>query len=228
MSAFFLRKKIFRSLGKIFTFLFIANVLFYAWFLSGAQCVESSKNFYFLVFESTHVEVSTYQTQALGGAGFLLKNENCDYIALSVYLKGEEGDFVQNANSQKTPNCKIVEINSGNLYFKRISEKKNAKKYVGAFDSFYGLIQALNEEIYRLDKGATQESSKRILTVLKRQFAYLNEAYKETFPAFSSVCENAFKNLSEIVGGIVYTKDLRYLMCSFCASYVDLSAMFSL
>lgn len=234
MSAFFLRglyklrKQSVLRLGKAVLLLFIAGVLFYAQFLSGVQSVETTKNFYFLVLDTTHIEVSTHQTQMLGGAGFLLNENRKDYVALSVYLQGEEGEQALTSLSPTAKNAKLVTLKSGNLYFKNLIEKQKAEFYVGAFHTLYSLIEVLNKEISRLDQGATQESSKRILSVYQKQFTYLQNKYQEGFSAFSSVCEQASKSLFKIMDGIVYVKDLRYLVCELCVAYTDLSKEFSL
>ena len=232
MSAFFLRslqnirKQSFLRLGKAVLFLFVAGVLFYAQFLSGVQSVDVTKNFYFLVLDSTHIEVSTHQTQTLGGAGFLLNENRQDYVVLSVYLKSDEGERVLDSVLQTAKNAKLVTIKSGNLYFKTLFDKQKADFYVGAFDTLYSLIEVLNNEISRLDKGATQESSKRILGIYQKQFTYLQKKYQEGFSAFSSVCGRASKELFKIMDGIVYAKDLRYLLCELCVAYTDLSKEF--
>ena len=62
-------------------------------------------------------------------------------------------------------------------------EKKNV--YVSALDCLYQYIMVLDGEIARLSKGGTQESSKRILRILSKQFSNLANIYGRAYEKFS-------------------------------------------
>ena len=193
-----------------------------------ASVYNTDKTFYFLVLEEDKIEVASYEVKLDGGAGFLLDYENCDYVALSVYLSGIEGDKACASISQKYGNAKIISINSGKLYMKRDSQKKTAKKTQGGFNSLYGCIEVLSREIARLDKGATQQSSGRILSQVAGNLQYLSEEYTSCFFNFSNVCQNGANALYKSVSSIIYTKDLRYILCQLCFDFIKLSKEFSL
>ena len=78
-----------------------------------------------------------------------------------------------------------------------------------------------------MDEGATQESSKRALNILAKQFSYLQGQYGETFEEFSRVCAKADEELEKLVAGTVFVRELRYLSCMLCDSYVRLCEEFS-
>ena len=189
---------------------------------------DMEKTFYFLVLEDPKLEVASYEAKTEGGAGFLLNHENRDYVALSVYLKGEDGDLACQSILKKNANSKIIAINSGKLYMKRDSEKKLAKKIQGGFNSLYGCIEVLEREISRLDKGATQQSSGRILLKIADNLLYLSKEYKNDFKEFSNVCESSANALYKSVSEIIYTKDLRYVLCEMSDGFIKLSKEYPL
>ena len=116
----------------------------------------------------------------------------------------------------------------GKCYLKGVKQKENAAFFAGAFESLYGCMQVLNGEIKRLERGATQESSKRILQTVSRQFSFLKKQYAEKVAGYANACENAQKRLSEMLSNIIYAKDLRYLLCELSVAYANLSKNFSL
>ena len=86
----------------------------------------------------------------------------------------------------------------------------------------------LNGEIKRLEEGATQESSKRILQSLSRQFAYLSKENSMQQEEYTKLCQNASNRVEGFIQGVVYVKDLRYLLCDLCNGYLKLSKNFAL
>ena len=228
MTVNFIYKRCIYYVGLALVFLSDVFSFFYAVVLSRVSVYTIDKAFYFLVLEDTKLEVASYEVKLDGGAGFLLNHENRDYVALSVYLSGEEGNKVYESILRKYENAKIVKINSGKLYMKRDSEKKLAKKIQGGFNSLYGCIEVLEREISRLDKGATQQSSGRILSKIADNLLYLSKKYKNDFKEFSNVCKNSANALNKSVSGIIYAKELRHILCETCANFIKLSQEFPL
>ncbi len=228
MSAGYLKNRIFVVAGIATAFLFTFGTFFYAWNLKNAKTADVSKNFYFLVDESTHIEASAYAAKQVGGAGYLLDVDERTYVAVSVYLNGTAGERAKNSFSENRENAELLTLSGGTLYFKKREEKRNSEKIVGAFRSLYGNIEVLEQEIARLEDNATQQSSKRVLRILENNFSYLDKEYKEIFPAYSQVCGNVAESLKQAREGIVYAKELRYLQCELCFAYVDLCKNFSL
>lgn len=207
---------------------FTFSAFFYAKRLENAQRVVAEKQFYFLVSNGESVQASTEMISLQGGAGYALVHGSDTYAAYAVYFSKDESMDAQSSVLEMGKNAKIVEVSCTPLYLKTEKEKANAPMIMGAFESFYGCMQVLNGEIKRLERGATQESSRCILQTLSRQFSFLKKQYAEKVAGYGNACENAEKGLSEILSNIVYAKDLRYLLCELSVAYANLSKNFSL
>lgn len=229
MSAFFLKwKKIAGIAAGFLSVSFTFFAFFYAKTLESAQTVGTEKNFYFLVSDSNSIEASTQLTKLQGGAGYSLFYKDNEYAAYSVYFSENESAAAQSSVSKTGESAEIVLVTSSPLYLKTVKQKKQAAVILGAFESLYGCMQVLNGEIARLERGATQESSKRILQTLSRQFTFLGKEYSERVAGYKETCENAQKRLSEATADVVYAKDLRYVLCELSVAYANLSKNFSL
>ena len=225
---FLIKGKIFKVLAFLFSVLFVFCSLVYAILIQKAEVEKVSKNFYFLVSNSMHVEASTHAALLNGGAGYVLESGNREYAAYAVYLKEADVEWAQSCMANAGENTRILVLKSGDLYFKGEREKLSKESILGAFSCFYDCISILEQEIGRLEGGATQQSSKRILNVLKRQFAYLALEYDKAFPWYSTACRSAENFLQESMESVVYVTDLRYLACELCFSYIELSENYSL
>ncbi len=225
MSAVFFRKKLFVMLGAITLLCSVFGVYLYTRYLDNATVEAVSQNYYFLVSDSTSVEASTYEIQLNGGAGYLMEQDGREYVAISTYLTEIEAQTVQKNWKEDT---KIFTVGSEKLYFKKQADKKNAKKIIGAFHTLEDIIEVLHLEINRLEKGATQESCKRILQTLEKQFAFLENEYEGFFPKYSKICQTAIKRLEKMINDTVFVKDLRYLQCELCEAYATLAKDFAL
>ncbi len=162
-------------------------------------------------------------TRLDGGAGYLVTDGKTQYVALAVYLNEEDGLAVQAGLDGLS--TKLLHKGVYTLYFKG-GQKKKSTLYLNALRTLEGYISVLNEGIVRLDKGATQESCKRILTLLRRQFAYAQREYA-SYPSFASSCGAWATTLTELEGGTIYVKDLRYLLCEQVEGYLALCEEFS-
>ncbi len=225
MSASFFKKKWFILLGGFTAVATVFGVYTYTRYLHRATVEAVSQNYYFLVSESTHVEASAQEIQLNGGAGYLLEGNERDYVSICAYLSEEEAKTVQEGLEEDT---RVVVVGVDKLYFRSRKDKQNAKKIVGAFQTMLGIIEVLAQETKRLDEGATQESSKRILETLKGQLLYLSKEYEKIFPSYANVCKRAAERLHELISGTVFVKDLRHLQCELCDSYVGLAEEFSI
>ncbi len=221
-------KKIVGIAAGILSVSFTFSALFYAKTLENASAVGVERKFYFLVSEGRSVQVSAEMMELQGGAGYSLFYDNGEYAAYSVYLTEDEIKIAQSSVVQTGENAEIVVVTSKPLYLKTQKEKKQAAAISGAFESLYGCMQVLNGEIARLEKGATQESSKRILQTLARQFSFLGKRYAETVAGYEKACKNAQERLLEATKAAVYAKELRYALCELSVAYANLSKNFSL
>ena len=227
-AALFWKKRISLVLSGVVSTLLVCVFVVYAYFLTGIKTITLEKSFYFLVSKSTHVQASAQEIVQSGGAGYLLLQGERQYVAYSVYLSKTDGLKVQANVSSLGESVALVEKRAEKLYLKSAAQRANIEKIQGAFNSLYGLLEVLDDEIARLSSGGTQESSKTVLEVLKKQFSFLGAAYKKVFPAFSKVCEKATEDLFVILSDVIFARDLRYLQCELCDSYVQLTAAFSL
>ena len=222
---FFKRKRWFYVACSQLSAGFIIVCMVLAFTANYATPVWVGRSFYFLVSENAHIDVTTHETRLDGGAGYLLDYEGDSYVAWSVYLKKSDGEAVQVGISEPT---KLVKVDVTYLYFKTREEKRKKNLFKGALNSFYGCIDVLSQGISMLDKGLTQQACKRILTLLRKEFSYMETTYSENYPQFSNVCANIQASLGGILERTVYGKDLRYLLCGACDAYIRLASAFSL
>jgi hypothetical protein len=222
---FFIKKRwIYLGISQLLA-AFVLIMLVYAAFLSRAETVWVGKSFYFLVSKTEHIEAGAYDAKLDGGAGYLLEYEGREYVALAVYLNGEDGRAVHAANGEDT---KLLQMDIDKLFFKGCSEKKNAPLYQGALDCLYGCMEVLGLEIDRLDDGATQQSAARTLGILLKQLRYLAQEYQTSFASCAKVCASAGERLEALLSDTIYAKDLRYLLCELSTGYMRLASTFSL
>lgn len=204
-------------------------IVFFALLLAVALRVFSRKHvnlghrFHYLVVGTENVEVGVFNAQLDGGAGYLLCVDDRQYVALTVYLNEEECMSICEEMRKSGENCAMVSIETAT-----ISIKNNEEDITGAFRTFYDYLSLLEQEIFRLDKGATQQSSKRILSILKAQFVFLGERYQDSLSGLSRLCSKTAESLTGCLMGEVYVKDLREILCEASREYVLLTEEFKL
>ena len=204
-----------------------------AWFLGVAllcgvvlqkEKILLQKSFYFLVSSSTHIQASTQFVEWSGGAGYLLEYSGCEQATFAVYLS--EGDGLQVQAVLTEQDTKLVCMSVDCIYLYKKSDKQNRKSIQGAFQTLYNCCEVLEQIIDRFAKGGTQESGKRLLNTLQKQLSFLGEEYAKNFPQYADVCMKAAERISQLEEASVYLKDLRYLLCELCVSYVRLANSF--
>ena len=202
---------------------FVAIVVLFAIFLiqnnvGNITALQTQKEFYYLASTSTHIEASTHNAQYLGGAGFTLDYKDRTYVTYAVYTDSTVAERAFRALKEQDEDVCVLKIQAKQAKISR----KNAIAYKNAFHCLYAQIRLFNAEIARLDDGATQESVKRFLAIQQRQFSYMKTEYEQSFPKFSTVCQNAVEQIERMKNQTVYAKDMRYLQCFLCDSYVRL------
>lgn len=203
---------------------FVLGTYAYAAYLDSAYTIGNNREFYFVVSETSHVEASAQFITLSGGAGYALTHKGEPYAAYAVYLSQNGANYAESALT----GAKTVTLFGKPLCFKSRADKKKAGKVLGGMESLYGCIKVLEAEIARLENGATQESSKRILRTLERNFSFLRREYEKRFPAYAQECARTAARLKEMQEEVVSVSKLRYLECSLCEAYVRLSGMFHL
>ena len=224
--SFFKRRA--KTLLSLTAYAIVVSFCLYAYSFTRIEKRALATRFYYLVSPSTHLEVSTHQATLSGGAGYLLTHGGREYVAFAVYFAEQDGVKAQTALEKNGQQACLLEKPITTLYFKTEDEKRNVDAYVSALNSNYSCMQLLYAEITRLEQGATQESSKRILLEIGRVLDVLTTAYKNVFKSYSSVCAQVSKGLQDVCTKTIYAQDLRYVLCNWSDLPVKLCAEFSL
>lgn len=225
---FLWKKRCLRPLVGAVAVLFTLATLVYAYALTGVKAVGVYKYFHFLVSTSTHIEASTHQVTLDGGAGYALRRGEREYVAYHVYMQGVDGERALEAVSLQGEEVELLSVGVEKLYLKTREDKRNAQTLLEGMELLYAYIRILSDEIARLDGGATQESCKRVLRALSDQLSYAEKEYAERFSGLSSVCGALAQGLKERTEEVIYTRDLRYLLCESCVAYVSLGEEYAL
>lgn len=222
MSTVFIKKSV-KIIAFALSLLVIAFACLYAKLIHEAVQVTTEKKFYYVVADDLHLQASTQETLLKGGAGYLLETKTGDYAAYQVYFSKTNAENVcKNLNAPS----KIVAVTVKNGYLK--TEKEKARQVKNAFSCLDDCIEVLNGEIVRLENGATQESSRRVLESLTRQCNYLSKAYSALLPEHAKLMKTMEEGLTASTEGIIYTKNLRYILCQTCFEYARLSEEYAL
>ena len=227
MSTDFLRKKGIRISVTIFAFAFTLLSCCYAYFLTRTRVENGIGQLYFLVAETTNVEVTAQLSQWDGGAGYFIEYDGVEYVASAVYFKEEDGLAVQAGLLSNGKATKLLRLGKARLYFKSRKQKQNADAYLNALRSFYGCLQVFGRGVSLLEKG-TQEEGKRYYAPIQRQLNYLEKEYGEAYPSFAKVCKKGASVLNDMSAQTLYVKDLRRFLCELSLDYVVLIGEFSL
>ncbi len=217
---------IMKKMACIAAILITLGGVFYAFALTKAQAVPIDGYFYFLVSAEENVEAVAELARLDGGAGYLLEEGENRYVALAVYKREQEGEEMQKSLEKSGRETLLLKRGQDTLYFKG-KNKERSVLYRSALALWAGWSSVLSECISRLEKGMTQESCKRILAILKRQFAYGQSAYAE-YSEFALLCGQSEQAITQIYSGTIYVRDLRYLFCWQAEKYVELCSAFSL
>lgn len=227
MATVFFKRKYLSVVAVATALLFSVVVGLYAFFLNGLHYYPLEKSFYFLVDNSTHIDACVATSTLQGGAGYIVDDGTREYSAMSVYLTKSAGEVAQSGLVDER-SYSLLEKRIDGLYFKTVSQKRRKARVLSAFRCLDACIQVLNGEIRRLEDNATQRSTKRVLTDLAKQFIFLAQEYQRDFSNYAIFCDKVGKILNALTQGIVYARDLRYLCCSVCDGFVQLSNEFAL
>ncbi len=225
MSTNFLRKKV-KGACFALSVAFVTGGFCYATEMKTSKRVEISQSFYFLLSQEMHLSAGAEQVKLEGGAGYLLRAEGKDYVAISVYLQKKEGEQVFQTLQKQGKEVKLLPKEIDTLCFFG-KDKKKAAFYVSALRLAGNYIALLNEWLVYLDKGGTQKRCREGLNELARQYVYAGESYRE-YEKFSKNCQATAKMLERLCEDVLFVKDLRYLLCLQVENYCNLCEEFSL
>lgn len=205
------------------SFVVLLTCLTYAHAIQNAVVVSIGERFVFVVKDCENIEVGVFETQQIGGAGYTWSEEDNVYISVGVYSTVSQAERVAETLGEE---YQVKVMMPNDLYFTTSTQKRMADMYKGAFSSLDGCMQVLSQEINRMERGATQQSTKRILNEVQRQFRYLQQEYEISYPSYAAVCKNAEEQLGLMTEDIVYASKLRYLLCELSVAYCQLASRF--
>lgn len=220
MKAFFKKWALFVACAAIFVY-----SVGYAWEIRNAQGVESCSAFYFLVGKETSdgaAEVAKWE----GGAGYFVCLEGKERVAYGLYTNEREGERVCARFAEREVSTQLQSVGAKKWYFLGKNKKKRAQ-VVAALRYLYGEIRVVEETTAALEKGETQEYSKRTLTGVCARLRYQTGKYG-AYAAFAELCARAELRLRECLEGVVRASSLRYWLCETADGYLRLEKAFSL
>ena len=226
MLAEFFSKGIMRNVTCAITIIFVVICTTYAVTLSKAKAIPFEVKVYFLVGQDMQVEAGAEFIKWNGGAGYLLECEGAQYAVISVFFDRGSAESVQERLRENGQKTEVLLEGRDTLYFKG-KEKKNCAMYLSALSLFKNYMSVLENCIGRLENGMTQESCRRILTMLQKQFHYSARSF-EGYTTFSKLCRQSEEWLEEVCKETIYLRDLRYLLCWQAEKYIKLCDDFSL
>lgn len=217
----FFTKRTIKKLFCVIVAAWLAVVMCLAVNVKNRAFVDVNKNFYFLVSTSANIQASAHFVEWNGGAGYLLKTDETEYVVYAVYLHSNDGEMAQ--ASLVDEKSRILSYSVGKVYLHDRKLKGHIEQIKGAFESFYGCLLVLEEGINNLAHNGTQEEIKRVLQILNKQFDFLALSYRKIWPQYAEVCKNGSNEISNILNETIFLKDLRFILCQLCVGYIDFS-----
>ena len=225
---FFRRKTL--ALAGVLSAATVLSGIFYAHALTRAIVADVSETFYFLVSEEENVPASAWDAYLGGGAGYVMSRGKTEYAVLSCYFTERDAKTVKDNLAAKKISAAVLAESGGKLYLKKNSEKRNAEKLAGCFNTMNSCIHLLYDIGTRAETGEyTQQKLKRALEEVKGVLSCLSRENRGGVFTEISVCgAKAAEKLSEISRGVVYAKDIRYAQVYLSDCYLSLASKFSL
>lgn len=179
------------------------------------------RSFHFVVLRTEKIEVSAGLSELDGGAGYVMKSG--EGVALGVYFSLSQAERVREEASMRYEPLVVLSFSTEKFRFHSRHEKENADKIIAAFSTLHEYLRLVFDECTRLETGGTQESSKRIVSGVARQLAYLGKENEGADGAFAKACKNASEELFNAAEGIVYASKLRAFLCKYAEEYLSLA-----
>jgi hypothetical protein len=199
----------------------------YAWGISCAKTLFIHKTFYFLAAENVNVQAGAFEMELQGGAGYPMQFGEREYAVMSVYFSRDAANGVL-AQLDNKKEMTVLSRSCDKIYLKSRKEKLKAEKIKGGLSVLYACIRLLNGEISRLEKGATQESSARVLKAIAAQLCFWGKSNRSELPSFARGQEEIGESLLGFAGKVIFTQDLRYELCKMSDFYLQICSKYSL
>ncbi len=206
---------------------FVFTLVYYSIILTNVKKVPYVVKYYFLVLQDTHMEAAAAFTRLDGGAGYTLNVEGRYYVAISVYFNEATAIAVQQRLTQEGKNTKIIPQGCNALYFKTYKQKKQEERYIKELGFFSIYTQIVSACIKNLETGGTQESCKKQLRLLQRNMTYFSNS-NVVYSQLAKSVEHIAQKVSLFQDGIIFAKDLRYLLCEMATEHIFLVNKFCL
>ena len=223
MTASFLKRI---GVGALTFFFCLCGI--YTWKLSKIKVYSFQVFYYYLVTDDLRVDAGAEFVRLEGGAGYLIEQNGREYVALNVYTNKGAGEQVRENLTEQCKSTYLKEIGVKKLYFWEKNDKRNADIYISALKCLQGDIALLETCGNLLEKGETQEQCKGLLKTLSQQMAFQGKKNERRYKAFSKLCERVTEKIERLLKGILYTKDVRYLLCETVDEYINLAKKFKI
>ena len=226
MATFFLRKKFFYPFFTvIFTSIVLTSVSYSALLLNRTR-ISIATSFYFLVTKKQHIEASAEFIKLQGGAGYLLREKDVDYIVFSVYLNEEDAASVCANLMHFDEDVKLFPVQINALYF-NTKTPAQIDLYCNALNMLKEYMSIIEKCILLLMEGETQENVKNILFSTQKHLEFLSHSFNTTYEEFAVACNHTAQLIADCINKVVFVADLRYILCSMAGEYIALCKLFS-
>ncbi len=224
-------KKKFAAIAVAF-FLFIGMtaglLLFVAVGGQGYARVNFSKSYYFVVkdCEKTTVSAVTGDIYSAGGAGYFLEKDNA--VAIACYFKEASAESVRKNLEEKGTETRLVVHSPENLVL-RGSKSAYKQQIEGNLETVDSIAHILYDTANGLERSElSQKQAKAALDGVVSSLKGLIEANSgNLFALWNAGLKEAERKGTELNGGILFAKDLRYLQTMLCDKSVNVAKYFS-
>ncbi len=213
-------------------FLFIGMtaglVLFVAVGGQGYARVSFGKDYYFLVkdCEDTTASAITGDIYSAGGAGYLLEDDNA--VAIACYFKESSAESVQKNLEEKGTSTRLIVKSPPDLVLRgrKSGYKRQIESNLETVDNFAHILYDTANGLERSE--LSQREAKAALSgVVSSLRGLIVSNEDEVFSLWNSALKEAERRGTELCGGLLFSKDLRYLQTMLCDRAVNLKNYFA-
>lgn len=189
--------------------------------------ISFGKDYYFLVkdCEETTVTAVTGDIYSAGGAGYLLEGDNA--VAVACYFKESSAESVRKNLEEKGTETRLVVKSPAELTLRggRAAYKKQIESNLETVDSFAHILYETANGLERseLSQKEAKAALGGVVSSLKGLIASNGE---DIFSLWNVALKEAERKGSELSGGLLFSKDLRYLQTMLCDKTVNMTNYF--
>ena len=161
------------------------------------------KKFYFVSVSDGGLQACAAQVALDGGAGYVFQ----DKVVVSAYFSIDEAQKVAKNIQNDYSSAEVGVLSVGGIMVPSAKKKETEEM----LKNLYGHIQETSAVADGLSDGKTQSWAKRKLLALRESYDVLSKTY--TQDGFADICKKACRWIDEKVGGVIYSRDVRFLVC---------------